>query len=211
MPLARLLYALTFVSVAAPLPTLYADGQTVAKTAAASGSMTNSDVVTLVGAGLLDDIVIAKIQAASSTAFDTSVTGLSALKQANVPGPVIRAMINPHPPAAAAGPYAIPAATPASDPDDPNAAHSAGLYTLTQAADGQPHMRKMESESPRGAKNSGMFTHVITHGITAAKTQECSMAQRPRSNSTRPALSSMPTSPMPATPLSEASRSATSC
>lgn len=173
MPLNTLVYFLAiffpaFLMAAHPL-----GAQSTALAADHIAPMSNSDVVALVGVGLSEDIVIAKIQAAPATAFDTSVTGLNALKQANVPGSVIRNMINPHPPVAAvAGPYVDSTTMPAGDPDDPNTTHSAGLYTLTQGADGHSHMTKLESESPRGTKNSGLFTHVITHGITAARTQE---------------------------------------
>lgn len=138
-------------------------------------AMTNSDVVGLVGAGMSDDIVMAKIEAAPSTNFDTSVTGLTALKRANVSATVIRTMINPHSPATAtaAGPYAAGGATaPAGDPDDPTAPHNPGVYTLTKGSDGQSHMVKLETERPRAAKNSGMFLHAITQGIATSKTQQ---------------------------------------
>jgi len=60
--------------------------------------MTNADVIELAGLGLSDDIVIAKIYAASATDFDTSIPGLKALKAAKISDAVIRAMINPpHP------------------------------------------------------------------------------------------------------------------
>jgi hypothetical protein len=60
-----------------------------------SAAMTNADVLTLVRLGISDDIIIDKIYATKSHAFDTTVTGLKALKVGNVSDPVIRAMINP--------------------------------------------------------------------------------------------------------------------
>jgi len=59
-----------------------------------TSQMTNADVIELVGLGLSDEVVIDKIYA-SPTAFDTSMTGLRALKAAKVSDAVIRVMINP--------------------------------------------------------------------------------------------------------------------
>lgn len=139
---------------------------------AAGTAMTNADVIGLVEAGMSDDIVAAKIQAAPATAFDTSVNGLTALKAAKVSNAVIRVMISPHPAVASANPYS--AANPAvgGNPDDPIAPHSPGIYTLTRGADGQMHMVKLEGSKPRGAKSSGMFLHALTQGITTSKLQQ---------------------------------------
>jgi hypothetical protein len=62
-----------------------------------SKRLTNRDVIELLEAGLSEDVIIDKIHATVATDFDTSVTGLKALKEAKVPDAVIRAMINPHP------------------------------------------------------------------------------------------------------------------
>lgn len=76
-------------------------GQDAAPAAQAAGKrMTNQDVIALVGAGLSADVVIAKIRSANSgdgLNFDTSVDGLKALKDANVPDSVVAVMINPTP------------------------------------------------------------------------------------------------------------------
>ena len=143
-----------------------------ASAAAGNPAMTNADVMALVRAGLANDIVIAKIQAAPSTAFDTGVSALTALKSANVPSEVIRVMINPHQPIATAAPYPGTSTVVNGDPDDPNAQHSPGIYTLSQGADGERHMVKLESARPRGVKNSGMFAHAITQGIMTSKSQQ---------------------------------------
>lgn len=65
-----------------------------------SKRLTNQDVVTMTQIGLSEDVIIAKIRAASaagadSIGFDTSVDGLKALKAANVSDAVIKVMINP--------------------------------------------------------------------------------------------------------------------
>ncbi|RRA47884.1 hypothetical protein [Acidipila sp. EB88] len=130
--------------------------------------MSNADVIALVHAGLSDDLVIAKIEAAPSTSFDTSVGGLSALKNAGVPTPVIRTMIEP--PAAASG--APRSAVAAGNPDDPMTPHSPGIYVLAKGADGQVHLTRLQGEHPRAAKNSGMFLHAVTQGLAASKSQQ---------------------------------------
>jgi hypothetical protein len=65
--------------------------------AAAAGApkpLTNDDIVTMVQAGLPQDVVIEKIKG-SKTAFDTSTDALVAIKKAGVSGEIIRVMVNP--------------------------------------------------------------------------------------------------------------------
>jgi hypothetical protein len=62
--------------------------------AAAPKPLTNDDIVTMVQAGLPQDVVIEKIKG-SKTAFDTSTDALVALKKAGVSGEIIRVMVNP--------------------------------------------------------------------------------------------------------------------
>lgn len=59
----------------------------------------------MVSSGISEDIILAKIRTMSAegngaTSFDTSVEGLKALKAANVPDTIVKAMIDPNPPAA---------------------------------------------------------------------------------------------------------------
>lgn len=68
----------------------------------------NQDVIDMVGLGLSEDVIVAKIRSmngADALKFDTSVDGLKALKAASVPDAVMKAMINPDPP-----PPTVPAA-----------------------------------------------------------------------------------------------------
>jgi hypothetical protein len=65
--------------------------------------LTNQDIISMTQLGLSEDVIIAKIRAASAAgadaiSFDTSVDGLKALKAANVTDGVIKVMINPTPP-----------------------------------------------------------------------------------------------------------------
>ena len=67
---------------------------------AAHRRLTNQDIVAMVQMGLSEDVITAKIRAASASdpgalSFDTSVDGLKALKEAKVPDSVMKVMINP--------------------------------------------------------------------------------------------------------------------
>src|SRR5882757_5387023 len=67
---------------------------------------TNQDIIEMAKLGLSEDVIIAKIRAATasnpeSVRLDTSIEALGSLKAANVPDSVIKAMINPTPPPAA--------------------------------------------------------------------------------------------------------------
>ena len=83
--------------------------------------LTNQDIISMTQLNLSDDVIIAKIRTASSNgpdaiAFDTSVDGLKALKDAHVTDAVIKVMIDPTPPRA----MIVAAATPvALDPNLP--------------------------------------------------------------------------------------------
>src|SRR5437868_14667070 len=61
--------------------------------------LTNQDVVAMVGAGISEDVIVAKIRTTSAagvgaTNFDTGVEGLKALKAANVPDVVVKVMVD---------------------------------------------------------------------------------------------------------------------
>jgi len=61
---------------------------------ASAETLTNSDVIKLVDAGLATDTINLSIRAAAATDFDTSASGLSALAKAGVPDSVVQAMIS---------------------------------------------------------------------------------------------------------------------
>jgi hypothetical protein len=56
--------------------------------------LTNDDIVSMVQAGLPQDVIVEKIKT-SKTAFDTSTEALVGLKKAGVAGDIIRVMVNP--------------------------------------------------------------------------------------------------------------------
>jgi hypothetical protein len=78
-------------------------------TPAAPKPLINEDIVTMVQAGLPQEVIVEKIKTAK-TAFDTSTEALVALKKAGVSGDVIRVMVNPSAElkSGSAGPYASP-------------------------------------------------------------------------------------------------------
>jgi hypothetical protein len=118
--------------------------------------ITDKDVIDMVGLGLSDDIIIAKIRAAvagGTLQFDTSVDALKELKAAKVSDEVIKVMINPAPPAAPV----VVAATPISnDPALPPP--EVGVYWKNVNAfiliEGQAI-----SQAKVGGKAGSMFTY----------------------------------------------------
>jgi|GEM_PF-3917758 len=56
--------------------------------------MSNPDVITMVSAGMSNDVILAAINGSAERKFDTSVDGLVALKNAKVPDVVMAAMIS---------------------------------------------------------------------------------------------------------------------
>jgi hypothetical protein len=118
--------------------------------------ITNKDVIDMVGLGLSDDIIIAKIRSAAAGGtlqFDTSIDGLKELKAAKVSDEVIKVMINPTPPAAPV----VVAATPISnDPSLPPP--EVGVYWKNGNAfvliEGQAI-----SQAKVGGKAGSMFTY----------------------------------------------------
>jgi hypothetical protein len=121
-----------------------------------STRITNQDVIDMVGLGLSDDVIIAKIRAASAGGtlqFDTSVNGLKQLKAAKVSDDVIKVMINPAPPA---GPIVVAAAPMSNDPNLPPP--EVGVYWkngfVFTRIEGQ-----VISQAKVGGKAGSMFTY----------------------------------------------------
>jgi len=123
-----------------------------------SARITNQDVIDMVGLGLSDDVIIAKIRAASAGGtlqFDTSVNGLKGLKAANVSNEVIKVMINPAPPAG----QVVVAATPVSN--DPNLPPpEVGVYWKNGFA-----FARIEGQAISQAKVGGKAGSMFTYGL----------------------------------------------
>lgn len=136
--------------------------------APADKAMTNSDIVALAGAGLSDDIIIAKIHASADTSFDTSLDGLKALKAAGISNPVIHSMVVAGSAPAKAAVVAPPAkADPASD-NNPEEKHPAGIYMYATTSAG-PTLTELQRATPKQSKSSGVLLSGLTYGIKKSK------------------------------------------
>jgi hypothetical protein len=130
------------------------DGATVKR------RLTNQDVIAMVSSGISEDVILAKIRAASaagssSTNFDTSVDGLKALKAANVPDAVVKAMIDPAP----AAPTVVSLAGPATlNPDLPPP--EIGVYWK----DGSKFVF-IQGQAVSQSKVGGRAANVFTYGL----------------------------------------------
>src|SRR6266851_2744938 len=130
--------------------------------------MTNQDILDMASLGLGDDVILEKIRSAPETDFDTSIGGLTALKQAKVSDAVIRAMINPHP-SAVNSTLSTGQDTPANtNPDDPTSPHDPGIYIYAANKDGL-HMVMLEPTVYSQGKSGGVFKSAMTYGIDVAE------------------------------------------
>jgi hypothetical protein len=123
-----------------------------------STRITNQDVIDMVGLGLSDDVIIAKIRSASAGGtlqFDTSVHGLKELKAAKVSDEVIKVMINPAPPV---GPVVVGAAPVSNDPNLPPP--EVGVYWKNGFA-----FTRIEGQVISQAKVGGKAGSMFTYGL----------------------------------------------
>jgi len=133
------------------------------------GALTNHEIIQMVSLGLSNDLIVDKIHAAEVTNFDTSVEGLKSLKEANVAEVVMRAMVNPRPPASGnAGSAPSLENPPNADPDDPNSPHDSGIYIYAKTKDG-PKMTLLEPTVYSEGKTSGVAESALTFGIAKIK------------------------------------------
>jgi hypothetical protein len=120
--------------------------------------ITNKDVIDMVGLGLTDDIIIAKIRSAAAGGtlqFDTSVDGLKQLKGAKVSDEVIKVMLNPAPPAA---PVVVAATSITNDPNLPPP--EVGVYWKNANA-----FERIEGQAVSQAKVGGKAGSMFTYGL----------------------------------------------
>src|SRR5271170_7986040 len=120
--------------------------------------ITNKDVIDMVGLGLSDDIIIAKIRSAAAGGtlqFDTSVDSLKELKAAKVSDEVIKVMINPTPPAA---PVVVAASPMSNDPNLPPP--EVGVYWKNGFA-----FTRIEGQVVSQAKVGGKAGSMFTYGL----------------------------------------------
>ena len=120
--------------------------------------LTNDKVVSLTKAGLTSDIIISKIRA-SKTNFDTSVDELVRLKNAGVPGETIKAMLEAGTRASSVTTTTGAGDVSKTDPNDPTAAHEAGIYFFA-AQNASGSMIQLEPSLSTQSK-SGAFLRVL--------------------------------------------------
>ncbi len=133
----------------------------LAQTSSGTDVLGNADVVKMVGAGLADSLVIAKIRT-SQCKFDTSLDAILKLKEAGVSDAVVQAMVE----AAPASPSE--AAEAPADPNDPKSRHPAGIYWLDQDGD-KRQMVQLEPTVYSAGKSGGYLASAMTYGVAKVK------------------------------------------
>lgn len=188
-----LLFGMVATRPLAAAPSSFAGG---GQTHTAQKPMTVADVISLVQAGLPDDLIIAQLKQ-KNQAFNLSTDQLIQLKKSKVSGAVIKVMLDPKSSTSDAAAMPAPAAqtvviaptmaglavakpsgaTPAAgtasnaDPNDPMAPHDSGIYVYTKDHQGQPQMIPLERAAYQGAKSGGFLASSMTYGIVKAKTR----------------------------------------
>lgn len=162
-----------------------------AQGAGQTSGMTVESVLTMVKAGLSDDLIVAKLRQ-QNKAYDLSTDEMIQLKQAKVSDAVIRTMLDPKsmPAAAMGGTTTVIApglaltgsarpsgATPDAgtgqigDPNDPLLPHDSGIYVMAHDRDGKAQMTVLERAAYQGSKTGGILASSLTYGIAKAKTK----------------------------------------
>lgn len=120
----------------------------------AAETLNNQTIVTLSGAGLGDEAIIAKIKS-STGAYDLSTDQIIALKQKGVSGPVIAAMLASTMPATGPVSYSMTSL-------DPMVAHPTGVYLVGPAA-----LTRIDATVSNQAKTGGIIGYALTGGIAS--------------------------------------------
>ena len=123
---------------------------------AAAETLTNNTVIQLIGAGLGNEAVIAKIKA-SEGKYALETADLIALKNAGVGSEVIAAMIE------AAAPKAASTAMSLTD-IDPMKPHPSGLYMIDKSAN---RLNRIDPTMSSQAKTGGIWGYALTGGIAS--------------------------------------------
>ena len=136
----------------------------------AQQGLNNDAIVKMVKAGLSDDIIVTTINSQAGT-YDTTTDGLIALKTAGVSDKVVGAMISRSSGAVATAAAPAPAAmaSTAGNPDDPAAAHEAGIYIYNDAAPTGSKMTELEPNVYTQGKTGGVLASAMTYGIAKIK------------------------------------------
>lgn len=123
-------------------------------------TLNNDKVVQLLGFGLGDEAVIAKIKA-SDADYDVSTDALIALKKSGVSSPVIAAMID-----ASSRKTTKQNATLSVDSPDPSVPHASGIYLLASWLP-EPKMVLINATTSTQTKTGGFLGYALTGGIAS--------------------------------------------
>jgi hypothetical protein len=129
--------------------------------------LTNDSVITLTKAGLSSAIIVNKIRS-SKTNFNMSTDELIRLKQARIPDEIVAAMFDASHRRSETTSSTGAGDVSKADPNDPNAAHEAGIYLL-QKVDGKQKMIQLEPSVSKQQKTGGLFQSALTYGIAKIK------------------------------------------
>lgn len=129
--------------------------------------LTNSNIVTMVKAGLPPSIVVNKIRT-SKTNFNTNTDELIHLQQTKVPAEIINAMVEASTATSTASSRTGAGDASRTDPNDPMSAHDAGIY-LYEEIDGKKTMTQIEPSVSKQTKTGGVFASALTYGIAKVK------------------------------------------
>lgn len=127
---------------------------------AAAQSLTNSDIIKLLEAGLGAEVLVAKIESSEDTNFSTEINDILALKNQQVPDSVIAAMVT------ASSKIGEPVELSADSPD-PLVPHFTGVYLMESWAE-TPRMAKIDPISSTQTKTGGILGYAFTGGIASA-------------------------------------------
>ena len=136
----------------------------------AQQSMNNDAVIKLVKAGLSDDLIVSTISA-SPGAYDATANGLIALKGAGASDKVVTAIVMKASgaPTPSQGQPAASTASVGTNPDDPAAAHEAGIYIFNPSAPVGSKMTMLEPSVYSQGKTGGFLASAMTYGIAKMK------------------------------------------
>lgn len=123
-------------------------------------TLNNAKVVELLGLGLGDEAVIAKIKASDGD-YDVSTDALIALKRSGASSPVIAAMID-----ASSRKTTSQNAVLSIDSPDPKVPHAAGIYMLADWLPA-PKMVGINVTTSNQTKTGGFFGYALTGGLAS--------------------------------------------
>lgn len=138
---------------------------------AQSETMTNSEVVSLVKAGLSSQIIINKIRT-SKTDFNLSTDALILLKQAGVSDDIVGAMFEAK--SGKSTPSGNPTqggTTATADPNDPMAPHDYGLYLYEERDGGRKMTQLAANVSAQNRTGGGLTASITPFGLGKVKTK----------------------------------------